>query len=453
VGPVLIATPATAPPARSVRGVAHNTNMGSLSPPAPGPEGVNPGHPRPLEDLEREICELAADIAAATCHWLGLIAEFDARGGWAQWGVRSCAHWLSWRLGIGLRAGQEHVRVARALTSLPRLGAAFTAGVLSYSKVRALTRVAQPETEEDLLMIAEHATGAQIERLVRGYAGVIRATRAQALENDQRQSLHCEWDEDGMLRISGRLTAEDGAALLGALDANAPDDRHLPLAGRRAVALGRLAGADDVRSTELVVHVDVASLPAEAIVERCEVEGGPSIAPELARRLGCDGAMVMILERDGDPLSVGRRTRAISPALRRALRSRDPVCRFPGCTHTRFLHAHHIRHWAHGGETTIDNLVHLCSAHHRLVHEGGYTVDRDRQGRPRFWTPTGRPIVEGAAPPHASGRPLHFLNGERGVLTDADSSRPLSAGDVLDYDIAVEGLARKWLPPPDWPQV
>ncbi|WP_249009949.1 HNH endonuclease signature motif containing protein [Conexibacter sp. DBS9H8] len=427
--------------------------MCSPSAAAPGPESSNTGVARALEDLEREICELAADIAAATCRWLSLIAEFDARGGWAEWGVHSCAHWLSWRLGIGLRAGQEHVRVARALGALPRLSAAFAAGRLSYSKVRALTRVAQPETEEDLLMIAEHATGAQIERLVRGYAGVIRATRAQALENAERQCLNCDWDEDGMLRISGRLTAEDGAALLGVLEANAPDDRLLPASARRARALGRLVDAERVRGAELVVHVDVGSLPAESIVERCEVEGGPSIAPELARRLGCDGAVVTILERDGEPLSVGRRTRAIPPALRRALRSRDPVCRFPGCTHTHFLHAHHIRHWAQGGETAMSNLIHLCSEHHRLVHEGGYAVDRDRRGHPRFWAPGGRPIVDGSELGRPSGRSLHTLNGERGVVTDAESPRPLSAGDGLDYGIAVEGLARKWLPPPDWGQV
>jgi hypothetical protein len=402
----------------------------------------------PLEMLERQICEGAADLAAATCRWLMLVAEYDARGGWAEWGLNSCAHWLSLRCGIGLRAAREQTRVARALGALPLVTAAFRTGELSYSKVRAITRVAQPETEADLVQLARHATGAQLERVVRGYAGVIRVTREQTLRAEEKQGLSCTWAEDGMLRVEGRLTAEDGAALLSALEAADSDDAEVPRSVRRAQALVTLARGGEQKPAEVVVHVDVGTLGEEQIADQCRVQDGPSIHPEVARRLGCDAALVTIIERDGEPLSVGRRTRAISPALRRALRSRDGGCRFPGCTNTRFLHAHHIKHWARGGETKLGNLIELCSRHHTCVHEGGYTVALDAEGVPEFRTPGGWEIPPCGESPGESGIPLHWQNHMVGIKVDADTAKPLSMGDPIDYGIAVEGLAWRWLPPP-----
>src|SRR5215218_127393 len=123
--------------------------------------------------LAEEITELASHIHAATCRWLGLVAEFDRRGGWFDWGCRSCAQWVSWRCGIAPVAAREHVRVARRLAHLPLIRAAFAEGRLSYSQVRALTRVEKVEKEEELLSLARHATAAQLERLVRAYRGVV----------------------------------------------------------------------------------------------------------------------------------------------------------------------------------------------------------------------------------------------------------------------------------------
>src|SRR5258708_23361119 len=124
---------------------------------------------RDLEELERELCGPAAHLAGATCRWLMLVAEFDERRGWAEWGVNSCAHWLSWRCSIGLGTARDQVRVARRLQELPRVHAAFATGELSYSKVRAIARVATPEIEEQLVELGLHASGAQLEKLVRGY--------------------------------------------------------------------------------------------------------------------------------------------------------------------------------------------------------------------------------------------------------------------------------------------
>ena len=140
----------------------------------------------PLERLEAEITQLAGHLAAAECRWMVLIAEFDRRAGYEQWGCRTCSHWLSWQCGLDTRAAREHVRVARALETLPLITHAFAAGTLSYSKVRALTRVATPENEASLVMIAGHATAVQVERTVRTYRRVL----SQDDELDETNARH-----------------------------------------------------------------------------------------------------------------------------------------------------------------------------------------------------------------------------------------------------------------------
>ena len=257
--------------------------------------------------LEKEICELAAHLAAATCRWLLLVAEFDARGGWAEWGVKSCAHWLSWRCGIGLHAAREQVRVANRIGELPLVRERFITGELSYSKVRAITRVATPETEADIVMIGRHATGAQLEKLAQRIpAGTARydgertsntrARRARALLGGRRHA-----------PVRGAASPENGALLLAAINAAAVDgEGHMPQ--RRAQGLMSVVraetreGEDRPAPAELVVHVDVETLTKEQVGLRSEIEDGPVLAPETVRRLGCDAAVVSIVERDGKPL-------------------------------------------------------------------------------------------------------------------------------------------------------
>lgn len=430
----------------------NNTNMCSIvraeSEVLPEGDELRAAQPKSLELLESEICALAAHLAAATCRWLLLVGEFDSREGWAEWGVTSCAHWLSWRCGIGITAGREHVRVARVLRGLPLVQAAFASGELSYSKVRALTRVASEQTEAELVELARHATGAQLERLCRQYGSVLRATREHGQSLHERQQLSTYWDDEGMLVVQGRLTPEDGAALMAALDRareSVPEAAYeLGAAAVRAQALVSLATGGESRA-EVVVHVDVETLAADEIRGQCELADGPAVAPETMRRLGCDGGVVTMVERGGAPLSVGRRTRAIPPALRRALRSRDQGCRFPGCTHTGHLHAHHIEHWARGGRTDLDNLVQLCSYHHQLVHEGGYRVVGRHGAGLEFRRPDGRRISRSCEMRPASGDSITGQHRIRGQRIGADTCRPLSAGDPLDYDIAVEGLIRREL--------
>ncbi len=431
----------------------------------------SPVPPRPLELLEREICELGAHIAVGMCRWLELVGEFDERRGWADWGVYSCAHWLSWRCSIGLRAARENVRVARCLRSLPLVSEVFAAGQLSYTQVRAITRVATAENEEYLVMLGRHGTGEQLEKIVAGYRGLLAASTDGANAAHARRHLYWEYDHDGSLLIQARIPAEDGALVLAALEhadraaqaerdtdadcdeqgcsAEHPQDS---LPSRRADALVSLAraqlnsdhssdcGSDPV---EVTVHVDVETLAADEVGDRCELADGPPIAPETARRLACDTGLVRILERDGKPLSVGRRTRTIPPALKRALNDRDPHCRFPGCNHQRYLHAHHIHHWARGGPTNLTNLVHLCSHHHRLVHEGGFTAQHAPGGGLTFSRPDGRMLPEHPPPTSPRGPGIPEQNRRHGIPITPDTNRPRSAGEPLDYGMAIEGLAQE----------
>jgi hypothetical protein len=173
----------------------------------------------PLELLEREIAELAAHINAATCRWLVLVGEFDRREGWADWGCKSCTHWLSYRCGLSPAAAREQVRVARLLTDLRQIRATFERGEICYSQVRALARVATAETERDLLEIARHATAAQLEIVVRAYRGVLSTELGARQPDYERRYVRCEHDDDGSLLISARLPAEEGALILAALEA------------------------------------------------------------------------------------------------------------------------------------------------------------------------------------------------------------------------------------------
>lgn len=173
-------------------------------------------------ELEQTLIRLSAVQAAVEFQFLSALAEFDRRGGWQGDGTLSCAHWLNWRCGLNLGAAREKVRVAHALADLPKISDAFSKGHLSYSKVRALTRIATPSIEKNLLNIAEHSTANQVEKLVRAYR---RCESIEALENEcdaanqrhYKRSMSYYHDEDGYLTIRARLPPELGAIVLKAL--------------------------------------------------------------------------------------------------------------------------------------------------------------------------------------------------------------------------------------------
>jgi uncharacterized protein DUF222/HNH endonuclease len=188
----------------------------------------------------------------------------------------------------------------------------------------------------------------------------------------------------------------------------------------------------------VVVHVDAAALAGDAGA-RSELADGAPLACEIARRLSCDAALVALIERDGRPLSVGRKTRSVPPALRRALASRDRGCRFPGCANRCAVDAHHIRHWADGGPTSLDNLVQLCRFHHGLLHEGGYSVETAGAGFV-FRRPDGRPIRAVPRPPRGRTRSLRETNQRDGRRIDPEACVPRWAGERLDLGLGVDAM-------------
>jgi hypothetical protein len=388
----------------------------------------------PLADLEAELATLASHLYAGTCRWLELVAELDRRAGWVEAGVRSCAEWLAWRCALTPRAAREHVRVARSLDGLPQTHASFARGELSYAKVRAVTRVATPDNEEDLLELASHCTASQLERSVRAYR---RVTTEEAREQHDDARLSVFWNPDGSLEIHGRLAPEDGALLLRALESmrdslwrGSAEPRPARQASTAealvAVADAALASAGHERTGgeryQVVVHADEAALCKDGD-GGCALDDGSAVAPETARRLACDASVVRN----------GRRSRTIPSAVRRVLRARDRGCRFPGCENHRFVDAHHVRHWAHGGETTLTNLVLICRRHHRAVHEGGYRVDEDG----RFFYPSGVEILASPSLPHSDPAELTARN--RRLTIDAETCKH-GSGERLELAEAVDSL-------------
>ena len=508
-----------------------------------------------LERLGNQIAELSARIDAANYELLCQLREFDRRYGWEGW--RSCAHWLNWRTGLDLGAAREKLRVAVALADLNHIAAAMARGQLSYSKVRALTRVATPATEARLLAVALGATASHVERLVRGWR---RADRDALPDAEQvllaSRTLSMQVDEDGMVVLRGRLPAEVGAVLLRAVEAAleqvpaSAEGGESTIAQRRADALGLVAesalaggldpgnsadrfqvtvhvqadtlaardaagearrGCAETRTTDpaattpspsaadavphvaaetrdhgvcpdantmpsvakdlstlgpataATAHVSAEVLQASAVASEwaapntdldaglavIEQVGGLHLGRETARRVGCDAGVVVLSHgTDGEVLDVGRRTRTVPSALRRALHSRDRgQCQFPGCE-SRRCDAHHVEHWADGGATKLQNLLSLCRFHHRAVHEAGFRVSGgDADGKFRFLRPDGALLPAEPPLPNWAGAPLAPTDARlaaAGISIGPHTATPDWYGESLDLQAALDVL---WEPP------
>jgi hypothetical protein len=529
--------------------------------PAGAPARVEPVDPfddaDALDALEHRIATLAANIHAAEHQLLVLIADYDRRRGWELGGYASCAHFLAARTRLNLNTAREKVRASRALENLPETSAAMARGELSLCAVRALSRVATPENEGELLEAARGCTVAQLERMVRAYRRSGPEDEAERERGRFRERAFSVFpDEDRMYVVRGVLPPEVAAVLMKAVEAasdalwreereRVPElltdaERTRAAARRRADALGLIAeralqvgfgggaaaaggeggacegggedaqgddgrrndapsddgrrddgrnddnrrigaggddgprddaGSDDGRRIDprgrdgrrddapisgsraeryqIMLHVE----PGGATLD-----DGTRLSHETSLRLACDAAVVKIVHAPGSRppsangvrpaherpriLDVGRRTRTIPPALRRALDVRDQGCRFPGCG-LRFTEAHHVVHWSRGGETSIENCLLLCRHHHRLVHEEGWTVGWWGQGRPVFQDPRGGTHFDGRwrAPelPEAPVARLLEDNSRRGVRPHGWTA---SARWEREWDVPLPVLGR-----------
>ncbi|MEQ8693682.1 MAG: DUF222 domain-containing protein, partial [Pseudomonadales bacterium] len=351
----------------------------------------------PIDDLETSLIDRWLEVNRATYQFLNLLREFDFRQGWKPYGCNDCAEWMDFRLKLNRKTALEKVRVARALWFVPKIDAAFKAGELSYSQVRALTRIANEQNEEALLEKARTMTAGHLEKYVqRLRQGDARVAEHVAKTQQQSRSV-LVFAESG--ELSAKLPPDQLALVQQALETlvdTLPEDPERDFHASRAdalVAMARmvLAKVGDCDSKpesqtgsahKVLVHVDATALSGQ---------GGEADYPlPVIKKLCCSGEATAVIKDGERILNVGRKHRLVPPKLRQALAARDRQCQFPGCHHAQFLDAHHIKHWCDGGETRLDNLILLCFHHHSLMHEGGFSL-KPRGARFYFARPDGRP--------------------------------------------------------------
>ena len=424
-----------------------------------------------LDRLGDEIALLSAHLEAATGRLLDLIREFDARAGWGN-GFRSCAHWLSWRVGLDPGAARERVRVARALGTLPLLAEALARGELSYAKVRALTRVATPETEARLLAVGRRgrrptsrgSCGAGGGWTARGGAGECAAARAPGASHPPRRGRH--GGRPGTADAGGGGPAREGAGGSGrdAVPAKAQGERGCPFgrpdhesAAARSAAGGRPgAGGGDPRCTRARSRQPWGALPGGGTRRRCRCwrtrssrgsrpwRTATHVSAETSQRLACDASrVVMSHDEAGRVMEIGARTRTIPPALRRALQQRDRGCRFPGCgvrvragASSPALGARWSRPRCRTSRSCVGGTTVLCT-------RTAIRSNASRTARFQFRRPDGRPLPEVPPAPALQGDPAEALRSRHEAARPEIHARtaiPGWHGERLDLVWAIDVL-------------
>ncbi|NQZ07003.1 MAG: DUF222 domain-containing protein [Algicola sp.] len=383
-------------------------------------------------ELADKLTLLAGQINAATYRFLKLLAEFDSRKGWCKHGIRSCSAWLNLKCCMASATAREKLRVAHCLENLPETNLAFENGVLSYSKVRAITRVATDDNEKIFLDIAMSGTANHMDELVRRYQKVDESQQpVEQGDEYQKRQLNYFQDREGMWIIRAKLPQVEGGLLIKALEeisrqqnkndsaeataqeqndsAEAALVEQASYSQKRADAIAALAEhfiatatVDDENGgikalagherCQVVLHVQAETLQAEhEHGDGCNCHyDAPFLAqshidqqwitPANAKRFSCDASILTAVEdKYGNVLNLGRKTRTVSPTLKRALDIRDTSCRFPGCCANKYVDFHHIQHWCNGGETEPDNLIKLCRFHHDQLHQSYYTIHLQQQ--------------------------------------------------------------------------
>ena len=390
---------------------------------------------RTVDELDAAIGRLVRQMNAECYQMLVLVREFDDRFGWKKWSFKNCVEWLAWRTEISLSAAREKVRTAHALRSLPEISAAFSEGRLSYSKARALTRVAPMHDEDLLLAYALSTTAENVEERCRQIRNVAPESAHHARRAWANRSLTMWRDEGrGVLRLTLEVPIEEGELIARALDcavaagevttdvdpAAVAKSKGNAWRAQQADALVAVMksyldgghggeGGSTADRYQVVLHADAKSLRGGA--------GCADLPIDTVKRLLCDCSLVTVVEdSNGNPLDVGRKQRTVSTPLRRALQARDRCCTFPGCHRKRHLDGHHLKHWIHGGATTPDNMTLLCDYHHRALHEGGFSIVKEADEALRFVTADGRTI------PRAGYRLEDFVDNDVGAADENPSA-------------------------------
>jgi uncharacterized protein DUF222 len=353
-----------------------------------------------LDAFHRRAC-------SAQQRLLTLIAAADRQKAWKGSGARDMAHFIRMHYGVSEWKARRWIAAAHALEDLPHISQAFSCGEMGIDKVVELARFATAETEENLIRWAKQVSCGAIRR-----KGDLASQSIQEVK-DAEKSRTLQWwyfDENRRFGVHAELPAADGAVVQKALERLAetlpvmPGEEEACFAdARRADALvalcsTRIASDQDPDRATVMVHAQLDEVVSGT--GGCEVEGGTVIHPETAKRLLCEARVQTVIEDDsGQPVRLGRMSREPSTSMMRQLRYRDVECRFPACGARRFTKAHHIRWWEHGGGTDLDNLLLICTFHHKLVHEYGWAVRRETDGIARWFQPDGSPYRAGPDPP------------------------------------------------------
>ena len=389
---------------------------------------------RSIDELDAAIGRLARQMNSECYQMLELVREFDDRFAWKKWSFKSCAEWLAYRTEICLSAAREKVRTAHALRSLPAISAAFEQGRLSYTKVRALTRVTDLRHEDVLLAYALSTTAENVEERCRQMRNVAPESVNHAQRAWSNRSLTAWRNEKrGVLRLTLEVPIEDGELIMRAIDCAVAagevttdidpctdgESKSAAWCAQQADALVAVVksyldgghggeGGSTADHYQVVVHADAKALGGGT--------GCSDLPIETVKRLLCDCSFATVFEDvNGRPLDVGRKQRVVSTSLRRALYARDRRCTFPGCHRKRYLDGHHVKHWINGGETKPENVTLLCTYHHTLLHQGAFSIVNEGDETRRFVTADGRTIprhgyrredfVDDDVCPEASGDP------------------------------------------------
>lgn len=368
----------------------------------------------PTSELEAAFRELDTLENATGAYKLLVLSVLDERDVGRDDGTLDTVDWLTWTARITKSRARALVATARALPDRPEIATTALEGRLSGEQLEAVVRVATPETDAAWAIESPGWTATSLHAAARAQRTV---TTREAVQRDSRRSLKFKWDEErGRLRFWGEVPDADGAGVVAALtrgaDAAGPDEHGQwePFPVRCAdvfvAAVTRTLPEDDeAHRATLMVHTPEATLHEGSDEPGAYLDSGETgipIANDTARRLACDAIRQTVLEDSaGVPIKLGRRTRTVPRYLFRLLKHRDRHCRAPGCNRTLGLHAHHIVHWADGGNTDPDNLILLCSRHHHLLHEEHWQIS----GHPsqpetvQFRRPECRPMTPYEPPP------------------------------------------------------
>jgi hypothetical protein len=393
-------------------------------------DGIGPPQQAAWREGERRTIAVMGTINLATAELVRTIATLDASGGWQGHGIRSLEHWVQWKAGISERRAQDLVKIARRMDELPRCWGLFAAGRISEDTMGRLARRLPAARDAELAHLVPQLMVSQLNRILRTCPEQ-RTGEPKPPRPEPERFVGSYKDQNGWLRGQFCLPPSEGAEFETAMgvardqelrEAQGLDDAADVSASSRgrvnaADGFMRLVreGCDALDKTlqrtghrgercQVILHHDI---DPDGTLGPGQLHLGDVLPDTVARYLACDADVRVAAWRAGRLLGINPTERTVPRRLRRMIERRDQGCMHPLCNRRRWLHVHHLQHWADGGLTVPANLLCLCTLHHRELHEGLFSIEGDPEVGPlRFFDARGRPIEP---PDGGSPRPLRLV--------------------------------------------